>query len=239
VYKAHLRTYAVENLREIIGTGGPALEGLLKQIEFIRLYQSNEGLTLIDTKDEFNTHQYNFGGLDNVLLQFGQQLSGALGIPLVRLFGQSPSGMNATGESDLKIYYDNIKQQQERRLSTPLTKLLTVLFPSVLGKAIPEDYNFQFRHLLQLSEAERADVAQKTTATVLEAYDMGLISQQVALKELRQSSKVTGQWSNITDALIAAAEEELPDASLETELPQAAHEGPSQAPSVGTASEAD
>jgi hypothetical protein len=36
-----------------------------------------------------------------VLLQFAQQLSGALNIPLTRLFGQSPAGMNSTGEGDL------------------------------------------------------------------------------------------------------------------------------------------
>lgn len=211
VYKAHLRTYKVEGLRDIIATGGPALEGLLKQIDMIRRFQSNEGMTLMDSKDEFEAHQYAFSGLDNVLLQFGQQLSGALGIPLVRLFGQSPSGMNATGESDLKTYYDNIKQQQERRLSGPLTRMMSVLFQSVLGSPMPDDYNFQFRHLLQLSEVERADVAQKNTDTVLSAYDAGIISQQTALQELRQSSEVTGIWSNITDELINGADDELPE----------------------------
>lgn len=211
VYKAHLRTYKVPGLRDIISTGGQALEGLLKQIDMIRRTQSNEGMTLLDANDEFESHQYTFSGLDNVLLQFGQQLSGALGIPLVRLFGQSPSGMNATGESDLKTYYDNVKQQQERRLSGPITRLLQVMFPSVLGVPMPDDYNFSFRHLLQLSEVERADVAAKNTETVLSAYDAGLISQQVALQELRQSSEVTGIWSNLTDELINAADDELPE----------------------------
>src|SRR6185437_7701108 len=108
VYKAHLRTYKVENLREIIAMGGPALDGLQKQIEFIRSTQTNEGMTLMDTKDEFEAHSYTFSGLDNVLLQFAQQCSGALDIPMVRLFGQSPAGLNATGESDLRTYYDGI-----------------------------------------------------------------------------------------------------------------------------------
>ncbi|MDR0067321.1 DUF1073 domain-containing protein, partial [Acinetobacter sp. 11520] len=85
-----------------------------------RQWQSNEGLTLMDADDTYEAHQYNFSGLDNILLQFGQQISGATGIPLVRLFGQSPAGLNATGESDLANYYDNINQQQEGRLRTPL-----------------------------------------------------------------------------------------------------------------------
>jgi hypothetical protein len=230
VYKAHLRTYKVEGLRDIIATGGPAMEGLLKQIDMIRRFQSNEGLTLMDSKDEFEAHQYAFSGLDNVLLQFGQQLSGALGIPLVRLFGQSPAGLNSSGESDLKTYYDNVKQQQERRLSGPITRLLQVLFPSVLGVPMPDDYNFSFRHLLQLSEVERADVAAKNTETVLSAFDAGLISAQTALQELRQSSEVTGIWSNVTDELINAADDELPE--MGEGLPDA---GTSELPDPGQA----
>lgn len=211
VYKAHLRTYKVEGLRDIIATGGAAMNGLVQQIDMIRRFQSNEGMTLMDAKDTFEAHQYTFAGLDDVLLQFGQQLSGALQIPLVRLFGQSPAGLNSSGESDLKTYYDNIKQQQERRLSSPLTRLLAVIFRSVLGQPMPDDYNFQFRHLLQLSEVERADVSGKVTETVLGAYDAGLISARTALSELRQSADVTGIWSNITDELIEAADDELPD----------------------------
>ncbi len=89
VYKAHLRTYKVEKLRELIALGGPAFEALLKNIDLIRQFQSNEGMTLMDAKDTFETHQYSFSGLDDILSQFAEQISGAVGIPLVRLFGQS------------------------------------------------------------------------------------------------------------------------------------------------------
>jgi phage-related protein (TIGR01555 family) len=211
VYKAHLRTLAVDGLREVIGMGGPALEALIKNVDMIRRFQSNEGVTLIDAKDKFEAHQYSFSGLDNVLLQFGQQLSGATGIPLVRLFGQSPAGLNSTGESDVRNYYDNIKQQQERRLRLPLTRLLEVIVRSELGIEPPEGFQFGFNPLWQLSDTEKADIAQKTTQTVTGAYDDGLISQQTALKELRQSSHITGVWSNITDEMINEADDELPD----------------------------
>ncbi|MCV5525844.1 DUF1073 domain-containing protein, partial [Escherichia coli] len=83
VYKAHLRTYSVEKLREIIALGGPAYEALLKNIDLIRKFQSNEGMTLMDSRDKFETHQYSFSGLDDILSQFAEQISGAVGIPLV------------------------------------------------------------------------------------------------------------------------------------------------------------
>ncbi|WP_079218921.1 DUF1073 domain-containing protein [Herbaspirillum robiniae] len=210
VYKAHLRTVKVEGLREIIAAGGPAMEALIKQFDMIRRMQSNEGLTLIDAADDFQSDSYAFSGLDNVLMQFGMQLSGALQIPLVRLFGQSPAGLSSTGESDLRTYYDNIKAQQERRLRGPLNRLLDVMIRSELGTEPPEGFAFEFAPLWQLTEEEKATVAKSTTESVSAALDAGLISQAGAMKELRASSRVTGIFTSITDEQIEAADDELP-----------------------------
>lgn len=210
VYKAHLRTYKVKKLREIIAAGGKFYDALVKQIQEIRMWQSNEGMTLMDADDAFETHQYSFTGLDNLLLQFGQQISGATGIPLVRLFGQSPAGLNATGESDLANYYDNINQQQEGRLRTPLQVLYAVLHMSVLGKPLPDSFSFKFASLWQLDDEKKANVAKGVTDAVLAAEEAGLIKRSTALKELRQSSEVTGVFSHITDEEIKEADDEDP-----------------------------
>lgn len=213
VYKAHLRTYKVEKLRDIIATGGRAFEGLVKQIQQIRMWQSNEGLTLMDSKDEFATHQYSFAGLDTILIQFGQQLSGALGIPLVKLFGQAPAGLNATGESDLSNYYDGINQSQEGRLRTPLNTLLEVISMSKLGKPLPSSFKFDFASLWQIDDETKANIADKVSTAVGRSVEDGLITRKTGLKELRQSSEITGIFSHITDEEIDGADDDPPPPS--------------------------
>lgn len=210
VYKAHLRTYKVENLRDIINAGGKVLEGFVKQMEMIRVWQTNEGLTLMDAKDEFETHQYTFSGLDNVLLQFGQQLSGAVNIPLVRLFGQSPAGLNSTGESDIRNYYDQVAKDQDRQLRPGLFKVLNLVVRSELGIEQPRGLQFSFVPLWQLSDLEKATVGQQKTAAIIDAYTEGVIDRATALKELRKLSHVCGLWSHITDELIEEAENDPP-----------------------------
>lgn len=210
VYKAHLRTLSVEGLREILAAGGPAERALLRNVEMIRRLQSNEGITLVDTKDKFETHQYTFSGLDNVLLQFGQQLSGALQIPLVRLFGQSPAGLNATGEADMEMYRDNIKQQQERRLRSPFDTIIDVTWRSELGSEPPKDLAHEFRSLAQMSDVEKATVANTVADAVTKAFDLQAIDRATAMKELRASSHATGIFSNITDEMIEEAENDPP-----------------------------
>lgn len=211
VYKAHLRTYKVKKLREIIAAGGSTFEALLKQIDLIRRFQSNEGMTLMDSDDDFEAHQYAFSGLDNVLLQFGQQISGALQIPLVRLFGQSPAGLNATGESDLRTYYDKVAQQQDRKLRAGLNVLLDVIHRSALGKAPDKKFGFEFRPLWQITDAEKAEIAEKLARALSQTYDMGIIGRKTAMNELRKSSHVTGVFSTITEEEIDEADDEPPD----------------------------
>ncbi|MGX6999899.1 DUF1073 domain-containing protein [Caballeronia sp. KNU42] len=213
IYKAHLRTMTIEGLRDVIALGGPALAGLKAQIEFTRLAQTNEGMTLVDGKDKFESHTYTFAGLSDMLTQFAQQLCGALGMPFTRLFGQSPTGLSATGEGEMKQWHEKVKQQQERRLRNPVHRLLSVMSMSTLGKPLDDGFQFEFRSLQEMSEAEKAEIATKKTAAVVEAVDAQLVKPSVGMKELKASAPVSGLFGNISDKDIAEAEK------LEKEAP--------------------
>lgn len=206
VYKAHLRTHKVKDLRSLIAAGGKMMEALVKQMQFVRATQSNEGLTLIDGEDEFETHTYSFAGLSDVMNKLGEQLSGALQIPLTRLFGQSPSGLNNTGENDLRTYYDGINQRQEKKRTGIDTAFK--LIAAGEGIQLPDDFGFTFRSLWQLSEEEKANVAKTITETVLAVAEAGYVSERRVLEELRRQAPMTGVWNTIEDEDIERASDE-------------------------------
>lgn len=199
VNKAHLRTLQIDGFREIVGFGGEPYENLVKSLIAMRMLQSNEGMSVVDGKDIFNTHSYSFAGLDNILLQFGQHISGASGIPLVRLFGQSPAGLNSTGESDIRNYYDSIHARQEATMRSGMYKKLQIVYRSLFGAPAPTGMEFTFNALWQMSEIDKAAVAEKKTAVVISAYESTLIDQKTGINELKQSSEVTGMFNNISD----------------------------------------
>jgi len=210
VDRANLRTVKVDSLREIIAAGGEAQQGLEKMFDMMRLLQVNEGLTLIDKNDELETTSYSFAGLSDLLLQLGQQLSGAIDVPLKRLLSQSPAALNDSGDSDLRMYYDNIRAKQESKLRNGLSLIYKLLWRSVYGTPTPEDFNFEFTPLYQLTTKEKAEVANTTTDAVTKSYEQGLISQKTAMIELKNSSRETGVYGAITEEEIQEAEEELP-----------------------------
>lgn len=217
VYKSYLRTYKIKDMREVVAAGGEALNGLTAYVDMMRRFQGIEGITLIDAEDDLTSESHSaFGGLSDALAQFGQQLSGALQIPLVRLFGQSPMGFS-TGETDLRNYYDTIKQQQEQQLRVAVTKIYRAMAASE-GIQFPEGTRIEFRSLWQLQEQDKASIAQTIGDTVQKAEESGLIDRATALKELRQSSHVTGVFSNITDDDIKEAEESGPPIPEDVEV---------------------
>lgn len=222
VFKAHLRTMKKKGLTNILGAGGKALEALARDIEAIRRFQTSEGMTVVDAEDDIQYATYTFSGLSDMIIQFGQQISGALQIPLVRLFGQSPVGMNATGDSDLRTYYDGVKSQQEAKLRGPMTTVLELTSRSELGAPLPPGSNFDFVSLWQMSEKEKGDVAASLAGAVVGAFEAGVISKSVALRELRESSETTGVFSNITDEMIEDAADDPPKPSeMEAGAPNA------------------
>jgi uncharacterized protein len=211
VYRAYLRIVKLAGLKQLAAQSEGSQLGLQKRIHMMQMFQSNEGITLLDADDDFQSIAYTFTGLDTVMLQMLQQLSGALQIPLVRLLGQSPAGLNSTGDSDWRNYYDGVHQQQENRLRRPMSRTIMVMARSE-GVKLPETFNYTFQSLWQLLPKEKADIAEVITRTILSTEELGIVSPKRALEELRQSARETGIWATVTDEEIEAASEELPPA---------------------------
>ena len=129
-------------------------------------------------------HSYSFGGLSDIYEAFMMDIAGAAEIPATKLFGRSPQGFQATGESDLRNYYEMIAALQERMLRPALERLLPVMAISCFG-FLPEDLDFVFNPLATETPQERATVLKELSAPVIEMYKAGMISRENAIEELR------------------------------------------------------
>ena len=206
-FMANLRVLKMEDLGQLLSsTDAISQRELYNTIQAQNILMSNMGLQIMDSKDSMETHQYTFGGLADVYQQFLMDIAGAAEMPVTKLFGRSPAGMNATGQSDLQNYYDMIAEKQESYLRPILNKVLPPFIISTLG-SMPDDFDFDFDPVAEPSDKERAELAKTGTDNVVAAFNAGLISQRMALQELKQQSERTGVWTNITDEDIARASE--------------------------------
>lgn len=115
------------------------------------------GTLMLDKEEEYESKTTSFSNLPEVLDRFLQIVSGAADIPATRLLSQAPAGMNATGESDLRNYYDRLSAMQELEMEPAMARLDECIIRSALGDRDP-DIHFDWAPLWGLSEKERADI---------------------------------------------------------------------------------
>lgn len=217
-FMANIRVMKMDGMEQLMAYGGgKQKEALYNTLEGLNMMLNNNGIQILGKDDSYESHQYTFSGLGEVYDRFMMDVSGACGIPVTKLFGRSPAGMNSTGDADMDNYYDTIEQSQESQLRPVLDKLLPIVCMSALG-AVPDDLDYIFNPVRRPSNDEKQSLGSQQTAAVVQAYTAGLVSEKTALRELQGSSKLTGMWTNITDEQIEAASDQ-PEAAGEMDIP--------------------
>lgn len=218
VFLANLRVLKMEDLGEVLAIGDQkAQEDLYNVVQAQNWLMNNQGIYLLGKEDGFETHQYTFAGMNEIYESFMMDVSGAAQIPVTRLFGRSPAGMNATGEHDMDNYYDTIQQGQETYLGPVIDKILPIICMSELG-AIPDDIDYNFNPIRTPDDEEVADLVDKKSTAINNLFVSGILNQKHALSELKKMSDTTGMFSSITDEDIENAEEETDTGELGGDL---------------------
>lgn len=151
---------------------------VLQRLQLAAMAKGINGTLLLDASEEYEQKQAQFGGLIDLLMGFMQLTSGASDIPMTRLLGQSPGGLNASGESDLRNYYDRISSNQELVLQPALQILDECLIRSALGSR-PAEVFYNWRSLWQTTDTERAAIGKSTAESIKIIADTRLIPENV------------------------------------------------------------
>lgn len=117
--------------------------------------RSINNIIVLDGADEYEKKPSSIGGLPELLDKFVGALSAVTGIPQIVLMGDTPSGLNSTGDNDVRNWYDSVKSQQEDILTDPINKLLTVIKSARDSRVKPDAKSaFVFNPLWQHSRQE-------------------------------------------------------------------------------------
>jgi len=153
IHEFSIGKYKLSDLAEIL-TQPDGQELIRKRVEIMDMTKSVFRSVYLDKDDDFIREHVNFAGLPQVLHIFFMLVSSCTGIPITRLFGVSPAGMNATGESDMRNYYDKVRSKQTEEAAPVLLRLVRLIAES---QNLPEPYVI-WKPLQQLSPKEQAEV---------------------------------------------------------------------------------
>ncbi|MGV2811726.1 anti-CBASS protein Acb1 family protein [Enterobacter cancerogenus] len=145
-----------------------------KRFSLTALMKSTVNMLLMDSEDEYARKAISFAGINDILTSFRFDTAGAADIPLTRFFGQSPGGLNSTGETDLRNYYDMIGFRQRILLKPHLIRFYRLLCISLFGKA-PDDLDINFHPLWQTDPKDEAQTKLNNAQADQIYVDMGAV----------------------------------------------------------------
>ena len=162
--------YSMKGLASLLTTDDGENQ-VLKRLNVIDTARGILNSLVIDADGEnYDFKTFQFSGVKDVIDATCNMLSALTNIPQTILFGRSPAGMNATGDSDFESYYNFVEKIQRLMLKRNLRTLLDVVFRAGIasGDVTEEpDYKLEFNPLWSLSDTEQATVDQTKAQTAL------------------------------------------------------------------------
>ena len=156
IYEANVDVVSIEGLAEILKL--PGGEDKVRDLLKMNLdAKSNLRALVLDAKNTYQRKAVSFASLPDLMDRFDQHAAGAADIPMTRFMGMSPGGMNSTGESDLRNYYDRVSAGQTLEMGPAMMRLDEALIRSGTGARDP-GIHYDWNPLWQLSETDKATI---------------------------------------------------------------------------------
>jgi len=181
------------NLEGLMGGAGGEEEN--KRLEWFSNTRNNRGLLVSDKEtEELKNISAPLGTLDHLQAQAQEHMASVAAIPLVKLLGVTPSGLNASADGEIRTFYDGIKAKQEKVCSDPLRTILQVLQLDLWGE-VDDEIDFEWVPLWELDEAAIAAVRKTEADTDAVLIEVGAIDPDEV--RLRIASEPDSQYAGL------------------------------------------
>jgi len=172
--------YTVSNLAQILSMNSvEALDMIYTRLEMINASKSIINGVLLGEGEAYERDSANLSGVADIIDRMQMNLCAVSKLPATKLFRRSPGGMNATGESDLINYYDEVSTKQTQILESELQKLVNLIGQySYKSKA---EYPITFNSLWEPTDKEKAE----TEKIKAETHVMNVDRQILDIEESR------------------------------------------------------
>lgn len=201
---------------------------LFARADLFTATRSNRGLMLLD-KEREELVQVNtpLSGLHELQAQSQEHMCSVSRMPAIVLTGISPSGLNASSDGEIRIFYDWVAAQQEAFWREPLETILKCVQLSLFGEIDP-DIGLAFIPLYQMTPKEESEIRAADGVTACAYVAAGIIDPSEVRERLARDPN-SGYDGLDTDAVIvppvqpAEGEEDLGKPAQDAEFEENKH----------------
>jgi phage-related protein (TIGR01555 family) len=226
VQEAKLDVVRIPGLMEHLSTADYT-QRLTQRFMYAAAAKSSQNTLILDSEEQWERKQINFTQLPDILKLYLQIASGASSIPATLMVGLSPQGLNATGETEERVYYDRVKSEQKSELSPAIATLDEMVKRSALGKS-PRDIYYVWAPLWQMSEKEASAVSKQRADTMRIIAETNLIPMDVLARTQANQLIEDGQFPGFEAAFEENGENTGPGPVKKTEETEPPEGSPSE-----------
>lgn len=137
---------------------GQSTSDLVKRAKLFNKMKHNSGVMLIDKETE-DMIQINtpLGGVRDIVEMSLNLLTAVWRIPKIKYIGEGEGGLNASSKEQMRSFYDFILSQKEKVLTQPMETFLKLIQLN-LGLEINDSLGFKFPAMVEMDEADRANL---------------------------------------------------------------------------------
>lgn len=156
--------------------GGDDIISVENRARVFNALRDNQGVLLLDFDgEEFFQFNVPLSGLGELQAQAQEHMAAPTHIPLVKLLGVTPTGLNASSAGEIQVFYDYVRSVQERLYRPNLTRILRMAQMNIWGE-IDENIGFDFIPLDEMTEDQRARANLEKAQTGVALVSQGVIS---------------------------------------------------------------
>ena len=182
--KAFSITCLKTDMSQILSADEDGISQLQTRLAVFDEIRDNLNLMVMDnTNEELVQINTPLSGLDSLVTKSQEQMSMPSHTPLVKLTGITPSGLNASSDGEIQVYYDWIMSLSNAHILPQLKYLLEIAQMSLFGE-IDESITFKFNSLTQMSDKEKSEIEMNRATALTTLTNGGLVSQEEARQSL-------------------------------------------------------
>lgn len=203
VYEAKVDVIQIENLMNSLRNDrdGSYEKTLLKRFSLAGTLKSNNQMLLMDKSETYTSRAYNFSGLTDISASSLGRVAAAADVPAIRFLAETPKGLNSSGASELRNYYDSVRSSQKLYLSPSIARLDEALIRSATGKR-DASVNYEWSSLWQETPEEHAKRGKTVADTIKTIVDSDVLPMDV----MRDAAATTLIETGVLPGLEAAIE---------------------------------
>ena len=193
--KSNIDVLKIENLMQLL-KNPDGQKQLAARASSFDLAKSVSTTLLLDSKESFEAVSQTLTGVAEVFTKTQEALTGITGVPVSIFWGKSAGGLNATGDNEVRVYYDKIKSDQEEELLPNAEKLTEYIsYAKDAGLSFDQEYNIELGSLWQQTDSEKVNMRKVQAETDQIYIGNGVYSPE----EVRESRFANGKYSIETD----------------------------------------